>query len=544
MLLEIKCDKFRQGVVKFGHGLNVVLGDENATNSIGKSSLLMVIDFVFGGNTLLKHNVDIIKELGHHDYNFAFEFDGERYNFRRSTLVPENVFSCDSAYEVESTMQLSRFTTFLKRAYGLAEPDQSFRSAVGLHLRIWGKSNLIPDRPLHTEPRQSTRDCVENLIKTFGVYGAISDRENALRVADANLKLVRAAGNSDLIPKVTKSRYLHAQTQIASLESDLEDIRRNLAAYATNLGAVINEEILDLKLRKDDLLQRRVNLAGRLQRLDRNLGGRRSLRSAGFQELRRFFPEINVERLAEVEAFHDGVARILKQQLQDAKVMITDELKSIDAELASIDQQMAAALSSIDKPESLVDHVYKVSLSLEEAKADKLGYEREAEHVLAYRNAKDALADEKHRILNDIASTINTGMREIVSEAAGDDRKSPHLALDDASYSFEVHEDTGTGTAYFGLVVFDLAVFRSTSLPVIAHDSILFKNISNDSVAHLVDLYGQSQKQSFIALDEISKYGSKAVRMLENRCVARLSNDSVLYVKDWRPSRPSAQPSN
>lgn len=66
MLREIRCEKFRTGVVTFHPGLNVVLGDENATNSIGKSTLLMLVDFVFGGSTLLEWNQDVVAELGHH----------------------------------------------------------------------------------------------------------------------------------------------------------------------------------------------------------------------------------------------------------------------------------------------------------------------------------------------------------------------------------------------------------------------------------------------------------------------------------------------
>ena len=131
-------------------------------------------------------------------------------------------------------------------------------------------------------------------------------------------------------------------------------------------------------------------------------------------------------------------------------------------------------------------------------------------------------------------------MREIVSEAVGEHRKSPRLSLDDATYKFEVFEDTGTGTAYFGLVLFDMAVFRATSLPVIAHDSVLFKNISNDSVARLIALYEKIPKQSFISLDEIQKYGLTAAQTLQKQSVIQLSDNAVLYIKDWRPSRQAA----
>lgn len=540
MLREIRCEKFRTGIVRFHPGLNVVLGDDNATNSIGKSTLLMLVDFVFGGSTLLEWNKDIVDELGHHHYDFAFEFDGELHRFRRDTIAPDTVYACNEAYEVQSVRSLEEFTAFLKQAYGLESPGQTFRAAVGLHLRVWGKENLIPDEPLHASPRQKSKDCIDNLVKTYGKFEAIRERDEAARKADADLKLVRAAANSQLIPKVTKTGYAQAKTQIANLERDLEEVRRNLASYATSLSAVINKEVLELKERKDDLLQRRLNVAGRLLRVERNLGGQRSLRSGNFQDLQRYFPEINTARLSEVEAFHDGVAQILRDQLKQSREQLAEELKLIDISVAGIDAEMAAALGSIDQPESLVDHVYKVALSLQSARASKEGYELEREQVESLRKAKEALAEEKQRILIEVETSVNDGMREIASEAVGEHRKSPRLLLGDASYKFEVFEDTGTGTAFFGLVLFDMAVFRATNLPTIAHDSVLFKNISNDSVAHLVALYANNHKQSFIALDEIQKYGPVAALMLQAHSVIQLSDQAVLYVKDWRPNRPSA----
>jgi len=477
MLREIRCEKFRTRVVRFHPGLNVVLGDDNATNSIGKSTLLMLVDFVFGGSTLLEWNKDVVAELGHHHYDFAFEFDGELHRFRRETITPETVYVCDADYKVLSAIQLDEFNALLKSSYGLPQPGQTFRAAVGLHMRVWGKTNLIPDEPLHTFPKQKDKDCIDNLVKTYGKFEAIRARDDAARAADSELKIIRAAASKHLIPKVTKTGYAQAKVHITGLERDLEDVRQNLASYATSLSAVINKEVLHLKERKDDLLQRRMTVAGRFQRVDRNLGGKRALHSSNFQDLQRFFPEINTGRLAEVEAFHDGVAHILKEQLKQSKEQLAEELKLIDVSIASIDAEMAAALGSVDQPESLVDHVYKVALSLQAARASRDGYEREQAHVDALRKAKEALAEVKQRILTEIETSVNNEMRKIVSEAFGEHRKSPRLSLHDASYDFEVFEDTGTGTAYFGLVLFDMAVFRATSLPAIAHDSVLFKNI-------------------------------------------------------------------
>lgn len=48
MLKKIYCEKFLQKEILFHSGLNAVVGDDVASNSIGKSTMLMIIDFVFG----------------------------------------------------------------------------------------------------------------------------------------------------------------------------------------------------------------------------------------------------------------------------------------------------------------------------------------------------------------------------------------------------------------------------------------------------------------------------------------------------------------
>jgi uncharacterized protein YydD (DUF2326 family) len=65
--------------IVFKEGLNVVLGKEDGTNSIGKSSALLAIDFVFGGNTYLAS--DGVKHIGDHTIFFTFKFDCKEYYF-------------------------------------------------------------------------------------------------------------------------------------------------------------------------------------------------------------------------------------------------------------------------------------------------------------------------------------------------------------------------------------------------------------------------------------------------------------------------------
>lgn len=534
MLYEIRSDVFRTKYIRFHRGLNVVLGDENATNSIGKSTLLMVVDFAYGGSALLQHNNDIVQELGHHDYIFTFQFGGDAYRFQRGTYEPDLVYKCSEDYESESPISLEEYTAFLKEAYGVDLSDISFRALVGLYVRVWGKENLTVDRPLHMVQAQSAKECVNNIIKTFGRYREIKGLSEALSAAEAQRKALTAAVQYKIAPKIGKRDYTANKDRIGQLERDLQDIRINLARYATNISEVVNREVLRLKVQKDDLLALRLKLAARLVRIQKNLAENRHIKSKHFTGLVEFFPEIDQGRLAKIEEFHSQLAKLLRTELAESENSLKEQISRIDNAIADIDSQMAAELSSVDEPTVLVDRVYGIAKALEIAKGQNDQFENEQELLRSIRSLKDELAEVKAKVLQVVESTLNDGLHRIVASVFGPDRKSPRIKLRENTYSYEVFEDTGTGTAYASLIVLDLTVFRATLLPIVAHDSLLFKNIENDSVARLLRVYDQLEKQSFVAIDEIEKYGPETAAFLRGRSVIQLDNDHVLYVKDWR----------
>lgn len=59
MLKMMKSDSFiekggKRKPIYFHKGLNVVMGNDTGANSIGKSTFLMIIDFIFGGEDYIK----------------------------------------------------------------------------------------------------------------------------------------------------------------------------------------------------------------------------------------------------------------------------------------------------------------------------------------------------------------------------------------------------------------------------------------------------------------------------------------------------------
>ena len=133
-------------------------------------------------------------------------------------------------------------------------------------------------------------------------------------------------------------------------------------------------------------------------------------------------------------------------------------------------------------------------------------------------------------ILADIERDVNVKMKHFNDSLYTDARKAPRLHLNSYnsynSYTFETPDDTGTGTNYKGMVLYDLAVLYLMALPAIAHDSLIPKNISDGAIDGIMKIYAGTDKQVFIAFD--------TRRILADNMVLKLSdNNSELYGESW-----------
>ena len=114
-------------------------------------------------------------------------------------------------------------------------------------------------------------------------------------------------------------------------------------------------------------------------------------------------------------------------------------------------------------------------------------------------------------------------------------RKPPHIKFNrHDSYKFETPDDTGTGSNYKGMIVYDLAVLFTTDLPALAHDSLIFKNLEKDVEDGIMKIYASTPKQVFIAYDKQGDCRPETQKLLEDNCILRLSdNNCELYGRSW-----------
>lgn len=151
------------------------------------------------------------------------------------------------------------------------------------------------------------------------------------------------------------------------------------------------------------------------------------------------------------------------------------------------------------------------------------------------KGVKEQLQKVEEAELRRIESSINEQMVRFNDRIYEKKRKAPVLDLDSGTtYEFYTPDDSGTGTSYKSLIVFDLSVLETTMLPALAHDSLLFKNIGDEPLNKIIQLYTEFDKQIFIAFDKGESYSEETSQILNSTAVIRLNeNGDELFGRSW-----------
>ena len=77
------------------------------------------------------------------------------------------------------------------------------------------------------------------------------------------------------------------------------------------------------------------------------------------------------------------------------------------------------------------------------------------------------------------------------------------------------------------MFLLDLSLLHLTALPAIAHDTVAIKQVQDDVVLRLLELYSRENKQIFLALDKAESLGVKCqdvvyISMVTNREGSRM----------------------
>ena len=540
MLYEIWCDKFisngsPRGIIHFNEKLNIVKGHDSGTNSIGKSTFLLAIDFAFGGNSYAEDK-RLIKKIGHHLINYCFKFNDDFYYFSRNTAQPKEVNICDADYTVNETISIDEYNNKLLALYGINLPHISFRQIVGRYFRVYGRGSSNERKPLASYDGEAPKDSLIALLKLFNGYTPIEKLFSDIKEKEERKKAIINADKYNLVTIIkSKKDYQKNLADIERLTEELQSLARFGRQELLYLAPEQAEEAAEYKGRYEALTRRKKQLWVKYYSVKNNAEKTHTSTAQDFESLLRFFPDSNIKLLKDIENFHSELTNILSDEFKNSMSELLKMINEISMELTQIE----VLLKKLEVPKRIADSTLKAYAETQ-GQINELKKQNEL-----YTEKKDIESDirklksDYQKLFTDIYKKITDDINKVIAEMNafiyGKDVVAPSLLVSKPnSYSFGIDVDGGTGTNYKNLILLDLASLKLTVLPTIAHDTILFHNIGQDPMVKILELYNKCEKQIFIAIDESKKYDKTAQEIIDNNKILELSGGgNELFGSSW-----------
>ena len=511
MLTEIYCDKFKTNgkngtirpAITFTPGLNIVEGTDNGSNSIGKSTFLMAIDFCFGGNDYVDVLNDVKDNVDTHTIYFTFTFD-KPYYFARKTDEKEFVYVCNEPHILsEHKVPIDKFNKFLMDKYEINIPDITFRSVIGRFMRIANRQNLDQLLPLRSFKNEADRVSIQDMLKLYKLFEPLKELTKSSEEAIKKDDTFGDAQEYQFLPKITKKQYEENIKKIEELKNQAESLADRSERGLLELPAEKAEEITKIKDQITTLKRTRSRYYNQLNSYKKDAEYEVGELKNDFKDLTTYFDNVNIENLTEIEEFHKKITAILKKEVKDSIQETCNNINMLNEAIKGLEDDLSNMQNTTNVSRIVLKSYASIAREIDEL-----------ERVNKFHEEKDKLhtdSKEKETKLNEATSVqiaslitaINSRMAEINEKYYLNETMSPVLAVSSPKkYTFATPNDQGSGCKFKGMITLDTAVLTTTSLPIIAHDSIMFVNMSYERVQRTLKLYNDiANKQIFIAVD-------------------------------------------
>lgn len=548
MLKFIECDQFAEtvdgkkkprGRITFHEGLNVVLGDEKASNSIGKSTFLLAIDFCFGGKDYINGDIcKAVENIGNHIIKFGFYFDNHEEWYSRSTNDENHVKQYKSAdfNEVLKELSIKEFWEHLHDAYDLPK-DISWREMVSTFARIALRDNYDPQLPMKIRGRSNDKD-IDNLIKVFNRFDKIQEYKKEFDEVSEKLNHYDALKNDENIKIITtKKAVKNNKEEIKELQKKLEELtnKEDVELSDEKLKRISESSELSKSIKK--LRREYEKIENRINLIELNKQGKLEPDENDFAQLKYYFPNVNEERLKKVENFHQKLTVILKNEFDEEQQSLKEQQKVLSETINQYEEEARELNTPVNIPVEVIDEISDLKSKIIRLMDANSTYDNYSKLREEKNDSKKSFVEVKKEQGKAISSQINKKMSEINHQIYGDEKNPPFLTIDQtkqnkSTYQLSCVSDIGTGQSNKNLIIFDLSLLSLTQLPYVEHDSVLLKEIEDLSVDKLVSLYASYQKQIFLAIDKIGSYNEKTEETLNEHAVLKLhANGGELFGK-------------
>ena len=578
MLYEIWSDRFRTGgkdgeirpPIRFHAGLNTVLGTQTRSNSIGKSTFLMIIDYVFGGIDYLDSDAHTF--VGEHEIFFTFRFGDTMHRFCRKTIEKDVVYLCENCTWAEEqarlerirlneekakdapallehdlnpyvltdeTLKVDEYCKFLFEKYRIESENISFRNIVGRYFRVYGRPNHDEYQPLHNTPREKDAEAITALQRLFGETQQIKDLKANEKAKGDEKKAYKAAQKYHLVRHITTKKALKEATEERDkLQEELNDLVRSKDREAAQADLSRSDEAAAINRKLAALRRNRSRLRSQLEALYINIDGHTAVTRGDISDLAFFFPDVNIVELQSIENFHQRLRSVLESEMSEERAELQSSIDNLDAEIVALEEQYRSLGIPTRLPTPFLQNYSDLTMRITDLNAQIDSFQKNKDVDDAHKAAVAALKAAQEKELPRIAGEINAQMVRISDEILGPEREAPRLDLKDGkSYTFGTSTNRGTGNNYKNLIIYDLSILTKTDLPAFIHDSFLLTDIGDTPTGAIVKQYIKTEpsgKQVFIALDKTESYGEETDKDLNDHQVLYLSEDgNELFGWSW-----------
>lgn len=548
MLKTISCDKFfENGLIRkpiqFNMGLNCILGNDAASNSIGKSTLLMIIDFCFGGNDYVFKEKDTIQHIGEHEIKFEFIFNGVSKYFKRATNSYTFIDICDKNYNIINRITLENFRLGLLKYYGLEKYGMSFRDWISPFFRIYNRKTHNELRPINAHVRETDGDGIVNLLRMFNKYDEIEELNNhykekkELKKQYDNLKRFKIAPIAS-----NEKEYYQMKRDLESYEKELLQLDTDNKTNTNDSSVIEMERKKELKKEKGKLRKQKIALEEQLNSIEVDSDYDEQAFARQYKSLTKFFPNVNLKTIIELEKFHKEVTGFIKNDINETNENILNMISIIDGQIKKIDEELLNYKQVPNVSDSYIERRHQLIDLINNLKSSIVNYEQQQIANNEFEKCKENLEMGVQQNLSFVEIFLNGKMKDYNNSIRQAKKKyTPLFNFNTlASYSFYTPNDTGTGTRYKAVCLLDLAIIDGTPLPSFCHDSIMFTNIEDETARDLLKIYAtKNNKQIFVAVEKPSRYnevldnGKVYNIALANKVIQLFEDERALFGFQW-----------
>lgn len=534
MLAELFCEKFsygnsREKPIKFFDGLNIILGGEKGDNSIGKSSFLQILDFVFAGETY--GNSDLIKRYGHHTIYFAFLIDCVKYCFGRSTDHIQQIIECDNLYKNKGLISLSEYKRMLMNWYQLNSHVDEFRFLVCSFFKFYADGRPPISDPLRFVSSESMEDGIKRFLKLFNAFAPLDLMLAKEKNVEKRQKAYDAAAKAELLPKATKGESKCLAKNIEILQKDLDELQND---YMLNSKILKKESLTDTEQKLADLSFFKSKIKLELSLLKRNRPKSTQNIRSDYSELQHYFPTANIRSIEDIDQFHESLKNVLQEEIEDAYKKVQQKLTFVENAII-IEKKRKNDIESTSNEKKLLLNLYAEKKSaLDKLLAQKKLIDEIVEIKKIRKNFKKEYEERFIEIAKPIEEKINHTIKNLnkcIDSALED---APHLCFESSkAYKYGSSNDCGSGTKAKDILLFHLALLEVSSAPILIHDTFDLKQIQNSSIVNLIKLCNDTSKgkQKFLAIDKVYSLNADSdfMQIIDEKTVLKLDSKQKLF---------------